>query len=55
MDADILACITAGFDTIKEMIIAVIKVGVPASIGVMAIAQGAKYGMRWVRGLISKA
>lgn len=55
MDETVLAAITDGFTTMKTMIIDVIKLGVPASIAVMALAGGARYAMRWIRGLISKA
>lgn len=55
MDEAIMTAIKEGFSTLSEMIKSVILVGVPASIGVLALSQGAKYGIRWVRGLISKA
>lgn len=55
MDATVMEAITEGFTTLTGMIKSVILVGVPASIGVLALSQGAKYGIRWVRGLISKA
>lgn len=55
MDVEVLEAITAGFTTMKTMIVDIIKLGVPASIAVMALAGGARYAMRWIRGLISKA
>lgn len=55
MDATILEAISAGFTSVTGMIKDVILVGVPATIGVIALASGARYGIRWVRGLVSKA
>ncbi len=55
MDEAVMAAIQEGFTSLSGMIKSVILVGVPASIGVLALSQGAKYGIRWVRGLISKA
>lgn len=55
MDAAILATITTGFTDLTDMIKQVVLVGVPACVGVIVLAQGARYGLRWVTGLIYKA
>lgn len=55
MDAELMTVIQAGFTDISAMIVDIIKIAFPATIGVMVLAQGARYAMRWIRGLISKA
>lgn len=55
LDPTVISAISDGFTTVSGMIKEIIVIGVPATIGVIALASGARYGIRWVRGLISKA
>lgn len=55
MDEAIKTAIGAGITSMTTNIKDVILMGVPAAVGVTALGGGARYGLRWIRGLISKA
>lgn len=55
MDEAVMAAITSGFTTIAEMVKDVVIIGVPAAVGIIGVSSGAKYGIKWVKGLLSKA
>jgi len=55
MDEAVMTAITSGFTTIAEMVKDIVIVGVPAAVGIIGVTAGAKYGIKWVKGLLSKA
>lgn len=55
MDEAIKTAIQGGFTSMAGMIKDVVVIGVPAVIGSMALAKGARYGIRWVKSMISHA
>ncbi|WZL73098.1 hypothetical protein QBE52_18970 [Clostridiaceae bacterium 35-E11] len=55
MPEAIKTAIQAGFTDLTTMVTDVVVIGVPAVIGVMAIAKGARYGIRWVKSMLSNA
>lgn len=47
--------ITAGFATAGTQVAAIIALGVGATVGVVALSGGAKAGLKWIKGVFSKA
>jgi hypothetical protein len=55
MDAAILALITSSFAELKDVVVDVLTIAIPAIVGIIVISAGANYALRKVRGLLSWA
>jgi hypothetical protein len=55
VDAEVMSAVTAGFTSLAGMVKSVVIIGVPSVIGIIGLTSGAKYGIKWVRGMINKA
>lgn len=55
MDASILALITSAFGDLKEVVVDVLKIAVPAIVTIVTLSAGVNFALRKVRGLLSWA
>lgn len=55
MPETITTAITAGFSDLQGMIQSVIVLAIPACVTVLVMAQGARYALRWIKSLTSRA
>jgi len=55
MDAIMLSLITSAFGELKDVVVDVLKVSVPAIVGIICLSQGVGFALRKVRGVLSWA
>lgn len=55
LDSAVKTAISNGFTSVTNIITDVVKLGVPALIGILAISGGARYGIKWIRSIFFSA
>lgn len=55
LDPTVQSAITSGFTNAGQAITVIVGLGVGATVGVIAVSGGAKAGLKWVKGVFSKA
>lgn len=55
LDADMLAIVKSGFDTLSATVSQVLTVSVPACVGIIALTAGVGYALGKVRSVIANA
>lgn len=55
LDPTVQTAISGGFTNAGKAIAVIVGLGVTATVGVIAISGGAKAGLKWVKGVFSKA
>jgi hypothetical protein len=55
LDPTVQTAVTNGFTSAGKAIAVIVGLGVTATVGVIAVSGGAKAGLKWVKGIFSKA
>lgn len=55
LNADVQTALTTGFSNVTTIITAIVVLAIPTSIGIISLVGGAKTGLKWIKGAISKA
>lgn len=52
---DVVSLITSGFTSLQSTLTSILAAGIPVAVAVLALSVGAKFGLKWIRGLANQA